>query len=192
MKLLCTATSPYARKVRVLIHELGRTDVEEQRVMPLDDPAELTAVNPLAKVPTLMLDDGSPMNDSRVMCAYLAQGHPLGEMDWTAQTEAAWAEGLLDIALQVVMERRRTDAEISPWWTSRWRDQILRAVGAMGERTASFSGFGQREIAWAVSLGYLDFRLPDFEWRREAPRLDAWYETVRHRPSMVSTAPPAS
>ncbi|MEO1173125.1 MAG: glutathione S-transferase N-terminal domain-containing protein, partial [Myxococcota bacterium] len=82
MKLFCTATSPYARKVRVLIRELGRDDVEEQLVMPLEDPAELTSVNPLAKVPTLQLADGSPMNDSRVMCSFLTDGRGLGDMGW--------------------------------------------------------------------------------------------------------------
>lgn len=189
MKLYYTATSPYARKVRVVAHELG-TEIEEVLVNPLENPEALLEVNPLAKVPGFELEDGTSIIDSRVICEMLAAGTPIELADWSARSRAAWADGVLDLALQAVMESRRTDAEISQWWMSRWRDQILRTVSWMEGQVGELQGFRLPEIGWAVALAYLDFRLPELEWRSQAPDLGDWHASVMSRPSMEATTPP--
>ncbi|MEL6543265.1 MAG: glutathione S-transferase N-terminal domain-containing protein [Myxococcota bacterium] len=189
MKLLFTKTSPYARKVRVVAREVGQT-LTEVEAWPFDNPEELVKANPLAKVPGLVLDDGTSIIDSRVMCEMLASGTALEFSDWHARSRAAWADGVLDLALQVVMESRRTDSEISQFWMSRWREQILRTVGQMNDRVEELQRFGLPEVGWAVALSYLDFRLGDYRWQKAAPALATWHDEVRNRPSMRDTEPP--
>jgi glutathione S-transferase len=200
MKLFWSPASPYARKVRTVAHEKGLTGlIEEISVDAYSDPRELVAANPLGKVPTLICEDGEVLFDSAVISAYLdshpkAQGPSLcpasGDERWKVARAEALGDGAMDLALGLQLERRKPEGERSPTSAARWRNQLIRAVGAMTaevERQPSQLTLGHLTIACA--LGYLDFRHPQLEWRQGRPGLAAWYEEIAQRPSLIATAP---
>lgn len=200
MQLLISPTSPYVRKARVLVREKGLLDhVEEISLNPHQDPAELLAQNRLGKIPVLVRDEGDALYDSPVICEYLDSLSVAprlipapGEARWAVLRAQALADGILDLTVAIVMERARPETEQSPKSMTRWRDKIERAVGGMSETLSAIpaNGFDLGRIACAVTLGYLDFRLPEFDWRGAQPELIDWYANVAARPSMEETAPP--
>lgn len=198
-RLLHSPTSPYARKVRVCLIEKG---VEDQVVLvavnPLgDDTGELRRSNPLGKVPALVIDDGRVIIDSPIICEWLDAIAPEprlipinldGRLD--VLTRQAIADGVADAAFSLVMEARRPEAQRSPEWTERWTAAIKWGVTTLGERVAS-DRFDLGDIATAVALLYLDFRLPALGWRNANPELASWADRVAERPSLAQTRPPA-
>lgn len=201
MQLFFSPTSPYVRKVRVVLHERGLNDaIEEIRCDPHSDPVELHRVNPLGKVPTLVRDDGSSLYDSRVICAWLdslGQGSGLipgsGEGRWLVLRGEALADGVLDQAVANVMELRRPEGERSSAAMSRVREKIAAAVPVMAREFGSLPPEPTlAHVAFAVALGYLDFRLADYDWRQGHDALGQWYSDFSRRPSMVATAPPSA
>ena len=194
VKLLYTPTSPYARKVRVLAHEL-RIELNLQATDPHADDDPLLAASPVGKVPVLVLDDGSCVQDSRVICDYLDQhaGRPRPAV--AAQAREALAEAILDAAVTVVMERRREPAERSQRVIDRQFARIRRIVGRLNVEAlgpAQSDPLTREQIGVAVSLAYLDFRLPDLGWRTDRQPLADWFNSFEARPSMNSTEPPPS
>lgn len=200
MQLLISPTSPYARKARVTVREKGLLDrVEEVVLNPHQDPAELLAQNRLGKIPVLVRDDGEALYDSPVICEYLewlGEGPRLipepGNARWAVMRAQALADGIMDLAAATVMERARPEAEQSPASMERWRGKIERAVGGMGAALDAIpdEGFDLGRIACAVALGYLDFRLPEYDWRAGQPELGDWHAEACKRISMQETAPP--
>lgn len=193
--LYYSPTSPYARKVRVLIRELGlHARIAEATMTPLDDPAALLAANPLAKVPALALDDGSALYDSRVICAWLlahrdaAPAGPGAAAHWQTQRRAALAEGLIDAAVAMTMEARRPAPQQSSYWLGRWTHAIERAVRVLETEVTTLST-DIDAISAAVALAYLDFRQPQIAWRAQAPALAHWLDGFAQRPSMQATVP---
>lgn len=193
--LYYSPTSPYARKVRVLIRELGlQASIAEVAMAPLDDPAALLAANPLAKVPALALDDGSALYDSRVICAWL-QAHrdatpsaPDATTYWQTQRRAALAEGIIDAAVAMTMESRRPAAQQSDYWLGRWTHASERAVTVLEAEVAALTT-DIDAVSTAVALAYLDFRQPQIAWRAQAPALTHWLDVFARRPSMQATVP---
>lgn len=200
MKLYFANTSPYARKVRIALHELGlRDQVEEIFQNPFEDSPELEVSNPLKKVPCLVTGEGRAVFDSPVICAYLsdlagsASLHPAGADRWTTLTGEALADGVLDAAFSLVMERRRPEGERSNIWQSRWRASIDRALTAVEGDLGPFRGdITIAQVALGAALGYLDFRLHDINWRAPRPEVSAWFAAFSARASMQETAPPAA
>ena len=198
MKLYFANTSPYARKTRIALRELGLLDrVEEIFQNPFEESPQLAAANPLRKVPCLVTDDGAALFDSPVICAYLASLAPSiglipdGDRRWQVLTGEALADGILDAAFALVMERRRPEGERSATWMTRWQDAIGRAVAAAEAMPAPFEGPASvAQIALGAALGYLDFRLHDLNWREAAPGLELWYSDFAERPAMLATRPP--
>jgi glutathione S-transferase len=199
MKLYYSSTSPYARKVRIFIRErrlLGR--IEEILCNPWADPAELRALNPLGKVPALVLDDGTAVYDSRTICEALDQLAPAqrlipGEPEARTLVLCAQAlgDGIVDAAVSLLLEGRRPEVQRSPEMMARWRETIGRSVSAMEPLLARLGdGFTLGHLALGVSLSYLDFRLPSIEWRGGAAGLAAWHRDFSARPFVVETAPP--
>lgn len=191
MKLYYSATSPYARKVRILIIELG-----------LEDRVELVSANPmeqgqvpgpLSKVPCLSLDNGDTLFDSPVICAYLealATGELASATNWTLQRMQALADGVMDAAFSYVMEVRRPEERQSEYWKARWLTSIRNAVKEMALVSGSVENpFDTGRISMAAALGYLDFRIAHINWRSGVPDLNAWYEVVSRRRSMTLTEP---
>lgn len=199
MQLMVSPTSPYARKTRVVLREKGLLErVGEIFLNPHQDPAELLARNRLGKIPVLILEDGSALYDSPVICEYLDafDGEPTlvpasGDARWAVLRAQALADGIMDLAATTVMERARPESEQSKGSMARWRGKIERAVAGITETVADTRGeIDLGRIALAVALSYLDFRLPEYDWRGERPELIDWHANLAARSSMQATAPP--
>lgn len=195
MKLFFNKPSPYARKVRVVAHEKALTDrLEMVEVDPWTDPSELLAANPLAKVPALLTDDGTLITESTAIGAYLdSLGHGRKLVDgerWRVMARASLAQGLIDAAFIMVIERRRPAERQWPEWIARQRRAIERTLPRF---TPAYLGDANRfdlgDIALACGLAYLDFRLAEIPWRAQHPHLAQWFDSVDQRPSMRATAP---
>lgn len=197
MQLLCTPTSPFARKVRMFAIEKGVADqLKDVAANPLDDPAELLAVNPLARIPALITDTGTALYDSAVICAYLdtlaptpVLIPPVGPDHWAALRGQALADGVMEAGVSLVFEARRPAGERSADWQARWRGKIARALDVLeaGERPPVDRIDG---IATAAMLGYLDFRMPDLDWRNGRTALINWWQSAADRPAYRDTMPP--
>ena len=201
MLLRHSQTSPFVRKVMVLIHETGL--VERVRTEMADgwaEPAALTAENPLSMVPTLVLSDGTALFDSPVVCEYLDAQHdgprmipPSGEPRWRVLREQALADGMLDAAVLIFMEEHKRLQEMRwDWWTQIKRQAIQRSLDALEQTADGLVGrVDLGTIAVAVALCYLDLRGAVGEWRNGRERLAEWHADFAQRPSMVATRPPA-
>jgi glutathione S-transferase len=202
MKLYFANTSPYARKVRMAVIEKGVDDLVEQIFQnPFEDSPDLKAANPLGKVPALVLNDGSAIFDSAVICAHLdtlssgVRLYPDGTELWMARTGEAMTDGILDAAFATVMERRRPEGQRSDEWLDRWHASIMRASDAINDELSKpdsrFSGkVTIAHLGLGAALGYLDFRLPDISWREGRESLSLWFKSFSERPSMKATEPP--
>jgi glutathione S-transferase len=199
MRLHWSPRSPFVRKVMVAAHELGVADrIEQVRtvVRMMQPNPDLLPDNPLSKIPTLVLADGTVLIDSVVICEYLdALGGggilfpPSGRERWTALARHALANGLLDILILWRNERDKPE---------RARLQELLDSFALKTRTAldrlehdapdlSTTRFGIGHIAVGCCLSYLDFRFPDLGWRDGRPALTTWHESFSARPSAQAT-----
>jgi len=194
-------TSPYARKVRVFVRELGMEgDVDEVPVNALDDPDELVSVNPVSKVPALVADDGQAVHDSRVILAYLASLTDPGDLypapadpqRWAAMTLAAHIDGILDAAVAWRMETQRQPGERSIYWQGRWRGKIERALDALPAMLDAAPAYRRyAEMLSVVALEYVDYRHPVLDWKRTRPELTKLHDDWATRSSMVETQFPA-
>jgi glutathione S-transferase len=201
MKLRWSATSPYVRKVVIAMFERGLNDRVE--LVPTDAWSPATTLpehNPLGKVPTLVLEDGSSLFDSPVICEYLdslpeAVGTPLfppaGPARWNALRLQALGDGLNDAAVLRRLEGNRPDGQRSPDWMERQRQAMLRSCNALEERVGDLDGpFTIGTAAVLAALGYLDFRYGHEDWRPGRPKLAEWFEQASKRSSFVNTRPP--
>ena len=198
MKLLFSPTSPYARKVRICAQELG---IALQEVVVGANPAAaadpvLAAANPLAKIPTLVLDDGRAIYDSRVIVDYLdsltdkALAPRSGDARWAALVEQAAADGILDAALLSRYELfMRPEALRWPEWLAGQSGKIERALDLFEGSVRDAANPGLGDICVACALGYLDLRFPDTGWRSGHPKLAAFFATISERSSLQSTVP---
>ena len=200
MQLIYAKPSPYSRKVRVTVLEKGLAgQVEDIIVSPLEDPAALLEANPLGKVPALRLDDGRCLYDSWVICEYLDSLTPSPRLipDGAARFEvlrrAALADGVLDAAVTARLELLRPEAiRWAPWTDRQWR-AVERGLAVMEQDVAAPGPAPTlAHIEFAVTLEYLDFRLPEVAWRAGHPALAAWLGDFSQRPSMRATVPQPS
>lgn len=203
MKLLYVRASPFVRKVMVLLEEAdGVRDVEliDGFGSPTAPNESVLAVNPIGKVPCLILDDGTTLYDSRVITRYLDERYHLGvypqsEAIWATLTLEAHADGMLDAAILCVYESRcREESRRSSDWLHGQHEKIARGLDAL---EASWLGhlagpldIGQ--IAVGCMLEYLDFRMgvggwPP--WRNGHSRLEARANAFLERPTMKATSP---
>ncbi len=202
MKLYHSTTSPYVRKVMVLLHETGQlNDVELETVAgtPIAPADQLLGKTPLTKVPALERPDGPTLFDSRVICAFLddrAQSgfYSSGAGRWDILTLEALADGILDAALLMTYEARLRpeDKQWADWVDSQWV-KIDRACSVLDQRwMANLSGpLDMGQVAVGCALGYLDLRHDVREWRRGNDALAAWHAEFSARPSMIATQPPS-
>jgi glutathione S-transferase len=197
LKLYSNAASPFARKCRVIAFELG-LKLEEIRTLPMQD-EEFRRINPLGKIPALVLDDGSALIDSPVICEYLNSfggGKFFPGMNIWRPTNGRWkalglqalGDGIADAAVAWVVEGRQP----SPNETMRTRHMAaITATLDMLERVNFAKDPTIGEIAVGCALGYIEFRLPDLDWKTSRPRLSGWYARLCEYPAMKATAPAA-
>jgi glutathione S-transferase len=199
MKLRYSPTSPYVRKVLVVAYEAGLEGRIERVATNLADPASgLTADNPLGKIPALITDGGEVLYDSPVICEYLDSLHDgrrlfpaAGGGRWKALRRQALADGILDAGVLRMMEMRRPENERSAAWMVRQKGVVVRGLDALEEEAADLDAEPVTigHIAIGCALGWLDFRLPDDEWRDGRQRLARWYQGFAERRSMLETVP---
>lgn len=199
MQLLTSPTSPYCRKVEVLLRESGLSDHVELVAgsgTPLAPNSTTTAANPIGKIPVLIRDDGPALYDSRVICRYLdslAGGafYPEKRL-WEVLTLEATADGILDAALLMAYEWRLRPEEVrfAPWVEGQW-DKIARALDVIEARWMSHleGRLDMGHIAVGAALGYLDFRHDARGWRTARPQLADWFARFSERDSMQATVP---
>ena len=199
MKLFCSKTSPYARKVRVAIEELELSDlVDEVITDPFEPTPEFLIANPLSKLPALVNERGDAMPDSQLILEYLTSRYPglaplpRGSKRWETLRRTKLADGVIDAAVASVLEKRRPEGIHYTPWLDRQAAAISRALHALTTEVSFLSAEkpGVCEITCGVALSYLDFRLPYLHWRNHHPALVAWLEVFAQRPSMQKTAPP--
>jgi glutathione S-transferase len=205
MKLIGSLTSPYVRKVRVVLAE---KKLDAQLV--LDDvwaaDSSILKSNPLGKVPCLVMEGGEAVFDSRVIVEYLDTLSPVGKLLPPAGRERievkTWeslADGLCDAAIAVRMEQvwpQRSDAQRSQPWIDRHLGKVDAALSAMSQGLAdkpfcAGNHLTLADIAVGVALGYLDFRFAQIDWRGRHPNLGKLLDKLATRPSFSETAPPA-
>lgn len=202
MKLFYSPTSPYVRKVMVILHEtdqLQDVSLEETSGTPLAPATGLAAKNPLTKVPALERPDGCTLYDSRVICRFLdaradAGLYPSGARGWETQTLEATGDGITDAALLMTYESRlRPEAQQMEAFVDGQWDKIENACAALNARWIShLSGpLDAGQIAVACALAYVDFRHDARGWRKGNDALANWYASFAERDSMTATVPPA-
>lgn len=203
MKLIGSTTSPYVRKVRVVMAE-KKLDYHFVLNDVWSADTQVTASNPLGKVPCLIMEGGEALFDSRVIVEYLDTLSPVGKLIPTVGRERAevktWealADGVLDAALLARMETvwtGRTKNQRSQAWIDRQIGKIDASLVAMtqglGDKLFCSGGhFSLADIAVGCALSYLDFRFPKLGWRNRHPSLVKMLERLETRPSFASTAP---
>lgn len=184
--LRSSPASPFGRKVKIAARLLGLMDQIE--VVVADTTSETDALrrqNPLGKIPTLVLEDGTAFYDSRVILEYLdhlAGGGriiPAGAARFSALTQQALADGIMDAAiLQVYESRWREPDRQNEKWVAHQGGKIRRALATLDSTTPALAEHDRcdvGQIAVACALGYLDLRFPG-SWRQEHPRLEEWLE----------------
>ncbi|MGY8525896.1 glutathione S-transferase N-terminal domain-containing protein [Paracidovorax citrulli] len=202
MKLYASHTSPYARKVRVVMAE-KKIDYQLVEIDVWSPETTIGQFNPLGKVPCLVMEDGGAIFDSRVIVEYLDTLTPVSRMIPQASRERlevrtweALADGLLDAALLVRLEAsQREPAERSERWVARQRGKIDGALAAMAHGLAdrnwcANNHYSLADVAVGCALSYLDFRFPEINWRERHPNLAAFHEKVSKRQSFLDTEPP--
>ena len=205
MKLIGALTSPYVRKVRIVMAE-KRLDYQ----MELEDVWSRDTImksNPLGKVPTLVMEGGEAVFDSRVIVEYVDTLSPVGKLipdrgreRTEVRTWEALADGVMDAAILARLEQNwagRNEAQRSPAWISRQMDKVHAALAAMSQGLGDkpfCAGihFSLADIATGCALGYLDFRFSHINWRSQYPNLTKLEAKLALRQSFIDTLPPAA
>ena len=201
IKLYYAPLSPFARKARVIAMDAGldrEIEMVAVTVSPVSPNADLARDNPLIKVPTLVTTDGVALFDSRVICEYLDSLHSgrkffpaSGNERWGALRQQALADGIMDAA---VLCRYEVAVRPQQYQWSEWRSgqlgKISRGLAVLEREAAGLEGdLTIGGVTAACALGYLDFRLPEINWRASAPALTRWFEKTSARSSFRATAP---
>jgi len=202
LKMFHSPASPFVRKVLVCAYEKGVSDQIENlpsKAWPVKRDPEIVRENPSGQVPSAIMEDGSPLFDSRVICAYvdtMSDKTPLIPNDREARFSAMTLEALADTMLSAALLcRYESILRPSEFYWGLWHDSQMEKVDNglddLEERwTGTLDGpVSIGTITVACALGYLDFRFADKDWRGRHSKLAAWYDDFAKRPSMVSTMP---
>ena len=203
MKLIGSITSPYARKVRIVMAEKKLDfDFVTEDVWAVD--TQIVSSNPLGKIPCLVMEGGEALFDSRVIVEYVDTLSPVGKLipdrgreRAEVKTWEALADGLLDAAILARLEATwsgRQESERCQAWIDRQLKKIDDSLAAMDRALAERSNcvgiqISLADIAVGVAVGYLDFRFANIDWRGRHPNLAALYERLSQRQSFKDTLP---
>ena len=201
MKLYWSSRSPFARKVMVFAHEAGlagRIETVTTLVSMTAPNRDLMRLNPLAKIPTLVTDEGMVLFDSSVICEYLDSlhgGDRLFPADparrWPALRWQALGNNLLDNLVPWRNERLRPQAQQSPETLAAFDLKVRNGLDFLDQEAATLAAapLNVGHVTLAVALGYLDFRFPELAWRDGRARIAGWFGTFAQRPSIRHTMP---
>jgi glutathione S-transferase len=192
--------SPYVRKVMIAAHEMGLSEqlhCVRTTVGGTTPHLELMRENPLGKIPTLVLADGTVIYDSPVICEYLDTLHvgpklfPAWPERLTALRRLALGDGMLDAGLAWLGERFRPAERQSQPHMDLWRAKLVCCVDALEQEAAALTAdrFSIGHISIGIALSYLDFRFSELNWRKGHPRLTAWHASFDARPSVRANLP---
>ncbi|HTH76695.1 MAG TPA: glutathione S-transferase C-terminal domain-containing protein [Trinickia sp.] len=201
MKLIGSLTSPYVRKARIVLAE---KKIDYQLV--LEDvwapDTTIYTFNPVGKVPCLVMEDGEPVFDSRVICEYVDTLSPVGKLIPQSGRERievrcweALADGVLDAAVLIRLELTQREAgQRSEAWLARQRRKIEEGLDAMasglaGKPWCANNHYSLADIALGCALGYLDLRIADLNWRDKHPNLEKHFAKLAQRQSFIDTVP---
>lgn len=203
MKLLGSDTSPYVRKVRVVLAE-KKIDYQYEREDVWSADSKIRESNPLGKIPCLIMDDGGAVFDSRVIVEYLDNLTPVhrlippsGRPRVEVRCWEALADGLLDASILLRLEStQREEGQRSARWMSRQMATMEAALAAMasglGDKPWCCDGkYTLADIATGCALGYLDFRFPQLGWRVQYPNLAQHADRLFARSTFIETMPVA-
>jgi glutathione S-transferase len=200
MKLIGSLTSPFVRKVRIVLAE-KKIDYEFEIDSPWTAETRVPDLNPLGKVPVLILDDSTVLFDSRVIVEYIDSVAPNNKLMPESNRERAevkrWgavADGICDAAVLIFIERKRPEAQRSADWIARQEDKITRGLEYMAEQLGEGNWcmgthFSLSDVGASCALGYLAFRFPEINWGVKHPNLARLYEKMMQRPAFVETVP---
>lgn len=200
MKLLGSLTSPYVRKVRIVMAE-KRIDYELELDNPWDTATHVTEHNPLGKVPVLLMDDGSALFDSRVIVEYMDTITPVARLIPEPNRQRivvkrweALADGICDSASSIFLEKKRPEAQQDPDWISRQQKKIETGVRCaardLGEKNfCCGENYNLADVALGCALFYLDLRFSEIDWRETYPNLKRHADKLSKRPSFMDTVP---
>ncbi len=201
MKLIASKTSPYARKVRIVLAERHLdADLMEENVWVADSKIQL--YNPLGKIPALVLDDGTVLYDSRVIVEYLDGMTPGARLIPDNNRDRAmvkrWealGDGIADAGIAIFLERKRPKEQQSQDWITRQFGKLECAIATaareLGERKFCHGDvFSLADISLACGLLWVSFRMPEVNWRETYPGLAAWVSRMELRQEFIDTKPP--
>ena len=203
MKLIGSLASPYVRKVRVVLAEKKLDyQLELENVWAPD--TTIQKLNPLGKVPCLIMEDGYAMQDSRVIVEYLDSVSPVSKLLPPNGRERAnvkcWealADGVLDAAVLMRLERiQRPPERQSEAWVARQMQKVELGLASMSERLdddawCAGNHYSLADVAVGCCLGWLSFRFPDIDWRSKHPNLGRLFDKLSERQSFKDTVPQA-
>ena len=202
MKLIGSHTSPFARKVRIVLAE-KKIEYDFELDSPWLEDSKVPNVNPLGKIPVLLLDDQSPLFDSRVIVEYIDNVTPNNKLFPAPNRERtevkrweALADGICDAAALLFLEKKRPAKQQSDDWISRQESKMIRSLDYMatelGENGSCVgTHFSLADIAAGCALGYLKLRFPDITWDTTHPNLARLYKKLAARASFKVTDPAA-
>ena len=202
MKLIGSLTSPFVRKVRIVLAE-KKIDYEFVIDSPWTPDSGVPNLNPLGKIPVLSLDDDTVLFDSRVINEYLDNVAPNSKLMPATNRERtevkrweALADGICDAAALIFLEKKRPPEQQSAEWISRQNAKIIAGLEYMAEQLGDQSWcmgthFSMADIAAGCALGYLAFRFPEIDWNVKHPNLARLHEKLKLRAAFADTQPKA-
>ncbi|PKO87403.1 MAG: glutathione S-transferase [Betaproteobacteria bacterium HGW-Betaproteobacteria-12] len=200
MKLIGSHSSPYTRKARIVLAE-KKIEVEFVIDSPWLPESTVPNINPLGKIPVLVLDDETPLFDSRVIVEYIDNVTPNNKLFPAPNRERievkrweALADGVCDAAVSALLESRRPKSQKNNDWITRQLDKVTRSLEFMSEELGDKpfcmgTHLSMADIAVGTALGYLSFRFPDIAWQESHPNLDKLNSKLLQRPSFADTVP---
>ncbi len=200
MKLVGSLTSPYVRKARIVLAE-KRINYTFEVDVPWNADSQVPDYNPLGKVPVLIMEDGTPLYDSRVIVEYLDNISPVSRLIPESNRHRImvkrWevlADGVSDAAATIFLERKRPAVQQSQEWIMRQQQKVTRGLEAAAhelgtKKWCNGSAYTLADVALGCTLGYLTFRFPEVEWRTAFPNLADLADKLEKRASFVETAP---
>ncbi|MFN7571556.1 MAG: glutathione S-transferase N-terminal domain-containing protein [Betaproteobacteria bacterium] len=204
LRLIGSLTSPYVRKVRIVMAE-KRIDCQLELEDVWAPDSAIQQLNPLGKVPCLIMEDGGALFDSRVIVEYLDTATPVtklipanGRERAEVRTWEALGDGIVDAAILVRLEQtQRPPEQQSAKWIERQLGKIHAGLKAasqgLGDKPwCNGQAYSLADIAIGCALGYLAFRFPQIDWRREYPNLAELYDKLAARASFQETVPPGA